>query len=344
MLTAKNHPELWMEVREAGLYCIPADTYIDPMLPVTHAIVTHGHADHARAGHEHVWATPETLAIMATRYGEQHCTARYAYRYGERVPLPGSQTVFMTFYPAGHILGSAQVLLEYQGARIVISGDYKRTPDPSCTAFTPMPCDVFITEATFALPVFKHPPIQNEIAKLLRSLSTFTQRAHIVGVYALGKCQRILLGLRAAGYTKPVYLHGAMLKLVALYETFGFDFGEVIPVSDVADLSQLGGEIVLAPPSAMHDRWSRKLPDPIACFASGWMQIRARAKQKNCELPLMVSDHCDWQELLDSIEDIQPREVWVTHGREDALIHAISQRGIKARALRLVGYDDESDT
>lgn len=343
MLNTVNHPLHWIEVRSAGLYCIPADTYIDPMQPVEHAIVTHGHADHARAGHTHVWATPETLAIMQTRYGTQHSISQHQLSYGERIQLEGTEPVFMTFYPAGHILGSAQVLLEYAGARLVISGDYKRTPDPSCPPFQAIPCDVFITEATFALPVFQHPPLSTEIAKLIQSLRVFPQRAHLVGVYALGKCQRILLGLRAAGYTKPIYLHGAMLKLVELYRDFGFDFGHVIPVSEVADLDTLAGEVILAPPSALHDRWSRKLPDALTCMASGWMQVRARAKQRNAELPLMISDHCDWAELLDSIEEINPTEVWVTHGREDALIHAVTQTGRKARALRLLGYADEAE-
>jgi len=341
LLTADNHPEQWIQVREAGLYCIPADTYIDPWQTVENAIITHGHADHARAGHENVWATPATMAIMRVRYGEQHSPAQHHIEFGERIQLPGTEPVFMTFYPAGHILGSAQVLLEYRGARLVMTGDYKRTPDPSCEPFEAIPCDVFITEATFGLPVFQHPPIQHEIQKLLSSLKRFPERTHLIGVYALGKCQRVLLGLREAGYTKPIYLHGAMLKLVNLYQTFGFDFGECIAVNNVADLTTLAGEVVLAPPSALTDRWSRKLPNVLTCMASGWMQIRARTKQKGAELPLMISDHCDWKELLESIAEVNPQEVWVTHGREDALMHQAQKMGYVARALRLVGYDDE---
>ena len=329
--------------RPEGLYCLPADTYIDAMVPCPRVIVTHGHADHARGGHGQVWATSETLDIMRVRYGNEHADTLSVLALHERINVGIDEPVWLTLYPAGHILGSAQVLLEYRDARVVITGDYKRTPDPSCTPFMPVACDVFITEATFALPVFRHPPLANEIAKLLVSLQRFPERCHLVGVYALGKCQRVLLALRAAGYTAPVYIHGAMAKLIALYEQYGYDFGDIIPVSEVTDKTALAGHIVLAPPSALNDRWSRKLPQVITVGASGWMQVRARAKQKGVELPLVISDHCDWDELLASIDEVNPSEVWVTHGREDALIHACTQRGYRARALRLIGYDEESE-
>ena len=344
MLTNTNHPDTWLEPRKEGLYCVPADTYIDAMQPHTRVIVTHGHADHARGGHGTVWATSPTLDIMRIRYGDAHATKTRALEYGQRINIGIVEPVYLTFHPAGHILGSAQVLLEYRDARVVITGDYKRTPDPSCVPFTAIPCDVFITEATFALPVFKHPTLISQIDRLLTSLSRFPRRCHLIGVYALGKCQRVLLGLRAAGYTKPIYVHGAMLKLIELYTEHGFDFGSIIPVTEVTDKHTLRGHIVLAPPSALHDRWSRRLPDVLTVGASGWMQVRARAKQKGVELPLVISDHCDWEELLESIQEVNPCEVWVTHGREDALIHACQQLGYTARALRLIGYDEDSES
>ena len=226
----------------------------------------------------------------------------------------------------------------------MISGDYKRRHDPTCPPFEVVPCDVFITEATFGLPVFTHPPISHEIDKLLTSLSVFPHRCHLVGTYALGKCQRVLIGLREAGYHKPVYLHGALLKLCELYQQQGIALGELIPVSDVEDKTSLAGEIVLAPPSALADRWSRSLPDVRTVMASGWMQIRARARQRQVELPLIISDHCDWPELLQTIEEVSPKEVWVTHGREDALMYQANLMGFKARALSMVGYDDDEET
>ena len=338
----KVHPQDWIRTEEAGLYCRPADAYIDPMLPVSCAIVTHGHADHARAGHKRVYATAQTLAIMTTRYGEDMASEPHPLNYEQTVSLGDpDDPVQLTLFPAGHILGSAQALLEYRGSRLVISGDYKRRDDPTCPPFKVVPCDVLITEATFALPVFTHPPIAQEIAKLLNSLSVFPHRCHLVGAYALGKCQRVILALRKAGYHKPIYLHGAQIRLCELYQQQGIDLGELIAVNDVTDKATLAGEIVLAPPSALADRWSRSLPDVRTVMASGWMQIRARARQKQVELPLIISDHCDWPELLRTIEEVNPNEVWVTHGREDALVHQAQQMGYQAKALSLVGYDEE---
>ena len=333
----------WLQPRDNGLYCVAADCYIDPTAPVNRALITHGHADHAIGGHHSVVATAPTIAIMRTRYGEDMAQTVEALDYGHTIELGDpDDPVSCTFYPAGHILGSAQILLSYRGTRVVISGDYKRQPDPTCPPFTAIDCDVFITEATFALPVFKHPPIEQECEKLLQSLALFPERCHLVGVYALGKCQRMILGLRALGYNQPIYLHGAQRRLCDLYEEHGIRLGQLIDVADVADKSELAGEIVLAPPSALSDRWSRSLPEVRKAMASGWMQIRARAHQRQVELPLIVSDHCDWQALLDTIDEVSPGEVWITHGREDALLHQLTTKGVKARALSLIGYDEDA--
>ncbi|NDV92932.1 ligase-associated DNA damage response exonuclease [Alteromonas sp. 345S023] len=332
------HPSQWMKIDNIGLYCKPGDFYIDPMSPVQTALVTHGHADHAREGHKHVFASHETLAIMRTRYGEEMADEQQG--VAMQTPLTFNDVV-VTFYPAGHILGSTQILIEYAGYSVVVSGDYKRRHDPTCPPFEVIPCDVFITEATFALPVFRHPPIGDEIAKLLHSLAVFPSRCHLVGAYALGKCQRVILALREAGYDAPIYLHGAQIKLCQLYQQFDIALGELIPVSEVVDKQTLAGEIVIAPPSALADRWSRSLPNVRTVMVSGWMQIRARAKQRNAELPLIISDHCDWPELLQTIEEVNPTEVWVTHGREDALIYQARKMGYRARALSMVGYDED---
>jgi len=326
-----------MEVRPEGLFCRPGRFYIDPIRPVKHALITHGHADHARAGHECVMATPETLAIMASRAGEDFAEHQIPMPYGE---ITGTSGVRISFHPAGHILGSAQVLLEHAGARLVISGDYKRDRDPTCAAFEVVPCDVFVTEATFGLPVFRTPPLEGEIDKLLGSLRLFPERCHAVGVYALGKCQRLIRALRDAGYDRPIYLHGALVKLCELYEEQGIALGELVRVSEV-DRSALAGEIVLCPPGSLADRWSRRLPNVLPVMASGWMQVRARAKQRRVELPLIISDHADWDDLIRTIEDVGAREIWVTHGREDALVHQAKQMGLSARALSLIGYEED---
>mgnify|MGYP001494222586 CR=1 FL=1 len=292
--------------------------------------------------HRYVFKTSYYCDAAVLRYGDEMAQQMHPLNMSEPVILGDEQDpVTMTLFPAGHILGSAQVLLEYRGSRLVVSGDYKRRHDPTCPPFEVVPCDVFITEATFGLPVFTHPPIENEIQKLLSSLTVFPNRCHLVGAYALGKCQRVILALRQAGYNKAIYLHGAQIRLCELYQRQGIDLGELIAVSDVEDKSSLAGEIVLAPPSALADRWSRSLPDVRPVMASGWMQIRARARQKLVELPLIISDHCDWPELLQTIEEVAPGEVWVTHGREDALVYQARAMGFEARALSLLGYDEE---
>jgi len=334
------HPETWLKVRPDGLYCEPGDFYIDPLRPVGRAVITHAHADHARPGHDAVLASPETLAVMDVRMGAGRAgTVQQALNYGEAISI-GEVRVWMQ--PAGHVLGSAQVAMEWRGSRAVVSGDYKRQPDPTCLPFVPIPCDVFVTEATFALPVFRHPPAEHEIAKLLDSVALFPDRTHVVGAYALGKAQRVIALLRQAGWDRPIYLHGAQMSLCAAYERLGIPLGELLPAT-VAGKDKLAGAIVIAPPSAIADRWARRLAEPVVCVASGWMRVRQRARSKGVELPLVISDHCDWDELNQTLDDVGAPEVWVTHGREEALIHEAAKRGIRGRALRLVGYGDEQE-
>jgi len=330
----------WIDPRPEGIYLPAADAWIDPSQPVARALVTHGHADHARGGHKAVLATPETLAIMDARYGPQN---GQPIGYGETIAV-GDITA--RFVPAGHVLGSAQIVLEHDAGdgieRIVVSGDYKRRPDPTCAPFEPVPCDIFVTEATFGLPVFRHPDTGAEIDRLLAALHANPDRCVLVGAYALGKAQRVIAELRLRGHRDPIYIHGAMQRLCDLYAAHGVDLGELRPATGLKP-AELRGSIVVAPPSALNDRWSRRLPDPITAMASGWMRIRQRARQRNVELPLVLSDHADWDELTETLIEIAPREVWVTHGREEALVHWCMTRQIKARALELVGYEDEDD-
>ena len=335
------HPSSWLEVRPEGLLVRPGGFFVDPLRPVALAVISHGHSDHARPGHGTVVATPETLAIMTARLGEAAGRERRPLTYGATVELG---EVRVRLAPAGHVLGSAQVILEYAGTRVVVSGDYKRAADPTCAPFAPVPCDLFVTEATFGLPVFRHPPAMQEIARLLRSVELFPERCHVVGTYALGKAQRVIAHLRAAGWERPIWLHGALLPLCALYARHGGDLGELRPATageKGVPRQELAGQIVLAPPGAIADRWARRLPDPVVCLASGWMRVRQRAKQGGVELPLVISDHADWDELLATLDDVQAPEVWVTHGREEALVHAAAQKGIRARPLALAGYDEE---
>jgi putative mRNA 3-end processing factor len=324
----------------AGLYCPPGDFHIDPTRPVARALITHGHADHARAGHGSVLATRQTLAIMAVRYGDGFAGSTQAAELGKVIRIGDAET---TFHPAGHVLGSAQIAVASNGPTIVVSGDYKRRPDPTCQAFEPIRCDVFITEATFALPVFRHPDPAAEIEKLLSSLAQFPERTHLVGAYSLGKAQRIIRMLRDAGWNDTIYLHGSMEKLCSLYETEGIALGPLSPATIApGSKAEFAGAVVVCPPSEIAERWARRFADPIPCFASGWMRIRQRAKQACVELPLILSDHADWDELTSTIEEIGPAEVWVTHGREEALVRWCALRGMAARPLHMVGYEEEA--
>ena len=326
----------WIEASPRGIYVRPANAWIDPTVPVDRALITHGHGDHARGGHGVCWATPETLAIMGLRYGTADGTP---IAYGESVRLGG---VEISFLPAGHVLGSAQILLKHAGERVVVTGDYKRRSDPTCAPFELIPCDIFITEATFGLPVFRHPDIGQEMDRLLGALHAAPDRCVLVGAYALGKAQRVIAELRAHGHGDPIYIHGALERMCDLYRDFGVELGDLHPAS-VASPDQLRGKVVLAPPSALNDRWSRRLPDPITAMASGWMRVRQRARQRQVELPLVISDHADWDELTATIREIAPAEVWVTHGREEALVHWCAMHQIHPRALQVVGYEDEDD-
>ena len=332
-------PEELLCPSPAGLYCRPGRFHIDPVRPVERALITHAHSDHARPGHGAVLATAETIDLMRLRLGENFARTAQAVRYGEQVRLDG---VTVRLHPAGHVLGSAQIAVEAQGLRIVASGDYKDVADPTCLPFEPLACDVFITEATFGLPVFRHGDPGAEIAKLLRSVALFPERAHLVGAYALGKAQRVIALVRAAGHDRPIYLHGA-LEPITRYYARRTDLGALRAVRD-ATRADLAGAIALCPPSALQDLWSRRFPDPLTAFASGWMRVRARARQRGVELPLVISDHADWDGLTATVAATGAPEIWITHGAEDALAHWCEARGLAARPLRLVGYGDEDET
>ncbi len=334
-------PEHLLCPSPAGLYSPVGDFHIDPTRAVARALITHGHSDHARPGHGAVLATAETLAIMAARYGAGFAGTTQVATPGARLAIGGTE---VSFHPAGHVLGSAQIAVESGGLRIVASGDYKRAADPTCAGFEPVRCDVFITEATFGLPVFRHPSAAAEIGRLLDSLRQFPERTHMVGAYSLGKSQRVIRLLRDAGYDRPIFIHGALEKLCRLYEAEGVALGDLRAATDNAlPKSAFAGAIVVGPQSAFADRWARRFADPLDCFASGWMRIRQRAKQGGVELPLVISDHADWDELTATIVETGASEVWVTHGREEALVRWCSLAGIAARPLHLVGYDDEEE-
>jgi putative mRNA 3-end processing factor len=333
-------PEDILQPTPAGVCCKLGAFHIDPTHPVDKAVITHGHSDHARPGHGAVLATPETLDLMRLRYGASFAGSTQAIGYGESVNVGGAR---VTFHPAGHVLGSAQIAVEASGLRIVASGDYKTVADPTCATFELVRCDVFITEATFGLPVFRHGDPDAEIAKLLHSVALFPERAHLVGAYSLGKAQRLISLIRNAGYDRPIFLHGAMERITRYYESRGIDLGRVELIRG-ASKAELAGTITLCPPSALKELWSRRFPDPVTCFASGWMRVRARARQRLVALPLVISDHADWEGLTATISATGAAEIWVTHGQDDALVYWSGRHGLAARPLDIVGYGDEDES
>lgn len=282
-------------------------------------------------------ATPKTIGIMKLRYGKDAAAHFQPVNYNEPVQIG---PVRVTLYPAGHVLGSAQVLLESEGCRIVVSGDYKRNNDGTCPGFEPVPCDIFVTEATFGLPIFQHPSPHGEIEKLLKSVRDFPERSHLVAAYSLGKAQRVIKLLRQAGYDDPIYLHGSMVTMCDFYQKNGIDLGDLRKATGLPK-DALKGCIVMAPPSALKEPWSRRMSDPVLAMASGWMTVKQRVRQRGIELPLVISDHADWNELKTTIGETGAGEIWVTHGREDALVHWCQTQGLKAAPLHLQRREEE---
>ena len=331
-------PQSLLYPRPEGLYCAPGDFFIDPTRPVDRAVITHGHADHARAGHGTVLATQATLDIMRVRYGKDFTGRAQPLAYGETVQRDG---VSVSLAPAGHVLGSAQAVVNWKGMTMVVSGDYKRRRDPTCAAFEPVPCDVFVSEATFGLPVFRHPPDHEEIGKLLKSVAQFPDRTHLVGAYSprqgpAGDPPDARGGL-GPDHLRPWRPGAAERPLSAPRRRSGTARAGHLDHAS----SDFAGQIVIAPPGAIADRWSRRFADPVSAFASGWMRVRARARQRGVELPLIISDHADWDELTSTVAELNPAELWITHGREEALARWAELRGIAAMPLSLVGYEDE---
>jgi putative mRNA 3-end processing factor len=331
--------DTWLYPTDRGLYCEPGGFFVDPARAVDRAIITHGHSDHARPGHQAVLATAETVEIMKLRLGVDGAGRYEAAPLGAALSIGG---VGVSLVPAGHILGSAQVVIEWNGQRAVVSGDYKRSADPTCPPFETVPCDVLVTEATFALPVFRHEPAVREVGRLLASIARNPERTHLIGAYSLGKCQRVIKLAREAGYDAPIFLHGAHMEMTLLYQRLGVELGDVRPATGAKDAVP-PGSLVLCPPIGSSDAWTRRFGDVLTGFASGWMRIKGRVRQSGVELPLVISDHADWPELIDTALETGADDIWVTHGRDDALVYELGRRGLKARALALVGFEDEGE-
>ena len=322
-------------LRPEGLYCPAGDFHIDPWRPVPRAVITHGHGDHARNGMGHYHCTTQTLPILRWRLGDVDCTA---HAYGERFALGDTE---VSLHSAGHVLGSAQVRIAHAGRVWVASGDYKRQPDPSCDPFEVVPCDTFITEATFGLPVYRWPDTSQVAADIVawRRECEARGEAAVLLCYALGKAQRILAELLPLD-TQPALLHGAIATGVAVYREAGIPMLATEPVSEQARGAEFAGKLILAPPSAAGSAWMRRFKRAQLGFASGWMRVRGNRRRRNYDRGFVVSDHADWPDLLRTIAETGARRVIATHGNTDALIRFLRERGVAAEAFA-TGYGDE---
>jgi len=312
-----------------GLHCPPGDFYIDPWKPVQSAVITHAHADHLRHGSaRYILARPGAPIAKLRLGGDRELEP---IEYGARRAL-GATTV--SLHPAGHILGSAQVRIEYGGRVWVVSGDYKRQADPTCVPFEQLECDVFISEATFALPVYRWPHTSQVVGEIFRWWRSNRDRglASALFCYSLGKSQRVLAELLA--YTnEPVYLHGAVDSLVGVYRRAGVHMVPTlsIPSDRKTDFS---GALILAPPSAVGTPWMRRFGDHATGFCSGWMRVRGDRRRRGYDRGFVISDHADWPGLIETCQATKARRVLLTHGYSDALTRHLTESGLEASALK----------
>ena len=324
-----------IESTDSGLYCGAGDFYIDPWQPVARALVTHAHADHARPGSSAYLCAAPGLPVMRRRLPEAPIETL---AYGEPRTIGGTR---VSFHPAGHILGSAQIRVEHRGDVWVVSGDYKRAADPTCAPFEPLPCHTFITEATFALPVYTWDPADGVVDAIVAwwTGNRAEGRASVLFCYVLGKAQRILALLNGR-VDAPVRLHGAMDALTEAYREAGVRMAPSERIGEQVRGKALTGALVLAPLPARGTTWMRRLPQPSAAFASGLMRVRGVKRQRAFDRGFVLSDHADWPALLSTIKETGATRVLATHGWSDALARYLAQHGLETGTLR-TAYEGE---
>ncbi len=327
-------------VESDGLRCERGGFFIDPAGAVDVAVITHAHADHARVGSKRYLCAARSLEVLRARLGPDARIEAHEYE----APFQLGETR-VSLHPAGHVLGSAQVRIEHEREGVcVVSGDYKRDADPTCDAFTPVACDTFVTEATFALPVYRW----RDPTDVTRELFDWwrAERAHptLIFCYAFGKAQRILAHLGALT-DEPVYLHGAMERLTDAYRRSGVKLANTQGIADTSSPKDFAGKLVLCPPSAHRSPWMKRFKSPQTAFASGWMAIRGQKTRRGYERGFVLSDHADWPSLVRTIEETKARTVLVTHGSSDALARYLREsKGMDARPLGHLYEGDEGES
>lgn len=312
--------------RPQGLYCPPGDFYIDPWRPVERAVITHAHADHARWGHQHYLAAAPAAGVMRARLG---AIALQTLAYGETINHHG---VTLSLHPAGHVLGSAQVRLAHQGRVWVASGDYKVAPDRTCAAFEPVRCDVFITESTFGLPIYRWAPDAQVFADINAwwAANAALGRASVLACYSFGKAQRILSGLDAS--IGPIVAHGATQPLNAAYSAAGVVLPPTVAAAEVP-ANEARRALVLCPPAALGSAWARRFGEASDAFASGWMRLRGARRRGGYDRGFVLSDHADWPGLLQAIAATGAQRIIVTHGQVPVMVRHLTELGLQASAF-----------
>jgi len=320
--------------RPAGLYCPAGDFYIDPWRPVPRAVITHAHSDHARHGNGHYLAAAPAQGVLRARLGDIHLQTL---RYGETVEHHG---VRLSLHPAGHVPGSAQVRLEHGGRVWVASGDYKVALDPTCTPFEPVRCDVFITESTFGLPIYRWCPDDELFADIDTwwARNAGHARASVLACYSFGKAQRVLSGVDPS--IGPIIVHGAVQPLNAAYRAAGVALPDTRMVTEVTDKADLRRCLVLCPPSAVGSTWLRRFGDAQTAFASGWMQVRGNRRRGGYDRGFVLSDHADWPGLLEAIAATGAQRVIVTHGSSAVMVRYLREQGLQAESFETEYGDD----
>lgn len=328
-----------LQLTDRGLYCAPADCYIDPWAPVPRALVTHAHGDHLTWGCDSYLVTSDGLGITRERL-RQFADRVESVAYGESRDLNG---VRVSYHPAGHILGSAQIRLEYRGEVWVASGDYKTDPDPTCAPWEPVRCHTFITESTFGLPIYRWPSqslVFDDINAWWRS-NADTGRVSLLYGYALGKAQRMIAGLDPS--IGPILTHGSVERMTQCYR----DAGVALPATTYAMLADKSAEwsraIVIAPPSTEGSTWARRFGAYSQAFASGWMRVRGARRRRGVDRGFTLSDHVDWPQLLAAISATGAECVWVTHGFTGPVVRYLTEQGLDAKAIatRFEGERDD---
>ncbi len=330
-------PRGLMSLTAKGLYCKQGDFYVDPWRPVKKAIVTHAHADHAYRGNQEYLVTKEGESLAKIRLDPDAKISSLP--YGETLIING---VNVSFHPAGHILGSAQVRVEYKGEIWVVSGDYKLTPDATCAPFEPIKCNHFITEATFGLPIYRWPPTEQTFAEVngwwRRNIEK--GKASVLFAYALGKAQRVMSGLdRSLG---PIFTHGSVERLTQAYRDAGVDLPETRYAGSVTRKKDFEGALIIAPPSAQASTWLRRFGTQSTAFASGWMMVRGARRQRAVDRGFVLSDHADWPELLTAINASEAETVYVTHGFAPELVRYLKETGVNAVPLKTQFVGDDA--